>query len=538
VSTKELTVQSGDAAPDAGADASSDASGASRGPTGSPNATANDAGSGPDATTDAAGSEASATDASNDIVSAPPPGGGGGCATTDAGAAPDGAAVCGDGWRDPKTEECDDGLKTSTARRGCSAQCQVLDELAVAPTAADAGFSNATRTLGPGRHTIAASDSTFGIVYLEPDRTPLAVSLATFSAKGVPLGVQPFSDGSTVTDQSNPVVAALPCDMYVAAWTDYGGDGDELGVALQLIHPGTTVKGPPAFANQTTASSQFDPDVVFTGSQLVVAWVDDSNAATQPDLRFRTYDVATGVPADEQTLAATADSEADVALAAFAGGWAAAWRDDAGGFETIRVHAGSTDWTVGPAFLPAPAPAKPALVQLDATDLLVVYAVGVAPAADAGVPPASSKIQVALLSTSAPGLVTGVDVPAAMAGAQGLAQSQPNAVNVSGVAVVAWWTEAPVDDPNGEELWLKPVMWDGHTLGTAVAEVPLPRWPQARLGDQRNPALVASTLPPNGALVLGWEDLGRGIAAGEGPDDVVIEVMPVPTLREAGDGGP
>jgi cysteine-rich repeat protein len=479
-----------------------------------------------------------------------------GCAPVDAGSAPDGAAVCGDGWRDPKKEECDDGLKTSATRRGCSAQCQVLDELAVAPPA-DAGIPTAARTLGTGHHPLAASDSTFAAAYLEADTTPPVLSLATFSSKAVPAGpVTPFSAHSTVVVGSNPVLAGLPCNTYVAAWSDYGGDGDELGVAVQLVQPGVPVTGPPLFANTTTMFSQFDPDIVWTGSEIVVAWVDDSNEATQPDLRFRVFDATTNALSGEQTLAATSDSEADVALAPFAGGWAAAWRDDANGLETIRVHTGTTDWTVGPAFLSAPVAPKPALVQLDATHLLVAYAVGIAPlaeggaadagqdatVADAGVLPAlTSKIQVAVLDVAAPATPHVLDVPPTVKSAIGLSQSQPTLASAGGSLFLAWWTEAALGDPNGEELWLKPIAWNGQTLSTTTPEVPLPRWPQARVGDQRNPALAASALPPSGALVLGWDDLGSGISGigrAEAAEDVVVELIPVPMLRTAGDGGP
>ena len=479
----------------------------------------------------------------------------------DAGSAPDGSPVCGDGWRDPGTEECDDGLRDASTRRACSAACQVLDELVVAPAAADAGVLNGQRTLGIGRHPIAASTSTLAVTYLEPNAFPLSLSLASFSAKGVAGSVAHGIQGpSSLLPTSNPVVAALPCDQYAVAWTDYGGDGDELGVALNLVTPGAVPATPPVFANATTLGSQFDPDIVWTGSQLVVAWVDTSNPATQPDVIVRTLD-ATLTPSNEQPLGATGDAEADVVLAAFGGSWAAAWRDDANGLETIRVHTGSTDWTVGPAFLPAPSGNKPALAQLDATHLLVAYTVGLAPstggadagAADGGAKDAAadsgggdagpgvvtrSKIQVAVLNMAAPGTVSGVDVVAKVTTATSLSQAQPNVASVNGSPFLGWWTEGVLGDPNGEELWLKSLSWSGTSLTTSAVELSLPRWPQARVGDQRGPAMAASTLPPGGALLLGWDDFGRGIATGEDNSDVVMEVVPIPALQKAGDGGP
>jgi len=282
------------------------------------------------------------------------------------------------------------------------------------------------------------------------------------------------------------------------------------------------------FANTTTAFSQFDPDIVIAGNQVVIAWVDTSNAATQPDLRFRTLDITTLTPSAEQTLAATADSEADVALAAFAGSWAAAWRDGANGLETIRVHTPSTDWTVGPAFWPAPAGVRPALAQLDSTHLVVTYAVGLDPT-DSGVPN-GSKIQVAVLGTGAPGSVTGSDVPAVVASAMGLAQGAPNVVATGGGVLLVWWTEGALGDPNGEELWQKGLGWGNATLSLGASEIPLPRQMQHRVGDQRSPALTTSALPPGGAVVSAWDDRGVAFGTGEGMGDINVELIPMPEV--------
>ncbi len=536
---------------------------------------------------DARATEASHADAASDVrspgdsafpeVSTSPVEAGVACLAFDAGAPPDGGGFCGDGFRNPSTEECDDGLRDASVRRGCSAACQVEDELAVAQIGGDGGLANAPRTIGAGRHPIATSNSTFAVTYLETESQPPALSLAVFSSNAVPNYVLAHVNaGSTVLQDTNPVVAGLPCDAYAVAWTDYGGDGDELGAAVALVQGGAIVNGP-IFANATTIGSQFDPDLVWTGSELVAAWVDDSDVTTGPDIRFRTFDATSLAASSEQILAATDDAEADVALTTFAGSWAAAWRDDASGLETIRVHSGATDWTVGPAFLPSPVTSKPALVELDATHLLVAYAVGLAAAGadggasdaggsdggslDAGIRDAglhdagdaaavdggnangtasapSSKIQVAILSTASPGAVTGVDITASVSSALRLSQAQPNVVNVNGSLFLAWWTAAALGDPNGEETWLKALAWNGTTLATTQAEVPLPRWPQARVGNQRSPAMAVNASAPGGALVIGWDDLGNAIAAGEGNGDVVVEMAPVPLLRTAGDGGP
>jgi hypothetical protein len=92
------------------------------------------------------------------------------------------------------------------------------------------------------------------------------------------------------------------------------------------------------------------------------------------------------------------------------------------------------------------------------------------------------------LSTAAPGTVTGSDVLAQVASAAGLTQGQPNMAAVGSSVFLAWWTDAAPRDPNGQETWVKSLSWSDTALNTNAAEIPLPRWTQARIGDQRSPA--------------------------------------------------
>ncbi|HLK37034.1 MAG TPA: hypothetical protein VKU41_09820 [Polyangiaceae bacterium] len=478
------------------------------------------------------------------------------CSVYDGGAAPPGRPLCGDGWRDPATEECDDGLGQSpSTRRGCTGACQVQDTLDVQLTSIDGGPAASPRTLGGGRHPIAVSDNTFAVVALENPSEPPTLSLATFNIVGTATNtVIPISAGSVVTDDGDPAVAALSCDRYVVAWNDLNGDGDGRGVALRLVDSNAPPPmAPPAFANVTTQLEQFGPDVLWTGSSVVVAWTDTSDPINGPDVRLRTFDATLTPTSGEVTLAATPDAEGDVTLAAFEGSWAAAWRDDASGLEQIRVHAANTDWTVGPAFLPPAAGGKVALVELDPMNLLLLYPVGIGQTAtaDAGadggadasaesgsdlVPNASSKLQAAVLSLSAGGMVRGTDVPvnSSVEGstANALAHAYASAVRVGSSVYAAWWIQGAVGDPNGEQLWFQPVGWSGGALAWGGAEMSLPRTAAHRAGDQRRPALAASQLAPGGAVVAAWDDLGLGFATAEAPADVVVEVIPVPVLRK------
>ena len=450
--------------------------------------------------------------------------------------APPAQNVCGDGWRDPATEECDDGLGAAGIRRGCTSTCTVLDENDIAHLGADGGLSNTPRSLGAGRHPIAAGVQTFAVATLESATEPPTVALTTFTRKGAATGVvTPMSVGSVVSDQGDPVLAPLPCDQYALAWNDVGGDGDGLGVAIRLFAPpAVPATGIPTFANVTTEFDQYSPDILWTGSSLVVAWTDTSDSTTGPDVRYRTFDATLTPTSGELALAATPDDEGDVTLAPFAGSWAAAWRDDANGLEQIQVVAGSTQWTVGPAFVPPSVTTKLALAPLDANDLLLVYSIGADPG-DTGVPNAISTLQAAVLSLSAPGTVTGTPVPVNTgvegATAASLSHAYANAVLVGSTVYATWWTSAVAGSTAGEQVWFQPVGWADAGISWSGTELLLPRLAAHRVGDQRAPALAPSTLEPEGGLVSAWDDLGKTFGLGEGNGDVVVELVPTPVLR-------
>jgi hypothetical protein len=191
---------------------------------------------------------------------------------------------------------------------------------------------------------------------------------------------------------------------------------------------------------------------------------------------------------------------------------------------------------VGPSFVPPPAAGKPALVELDATHLLLVYPVGIDPA-DTGVPNAEAKLQAAVLDLAAPGPVSGADIPvnAAVEGAaSALSHGYASAVRVGSSVYVAWWTDAAPGDALGEDVWLQAVGWNGSAIDWSATELPLPRSVAHRAGAQRRPALAASPLAPGGAIVSAWDDLGKGFGGGEGNGDMVVELIPVPVLRTGG----
>ncbi len=448
-----------------------------------------------DASPDAADSSPDVVDAAQDAaVDAPPP-------------------YCGDGNRDP-TEECDDGVQ-SLLLDSCSSLCEVRDLLAVRG-ALDAGV--VSRTLGLGRHPLGGGATGLAVSWIETSTGKLGMTF--YDAKGIPTGkVDRFGVGTTTLTTSAPVVAGLPSGVFATAFTDMGGDGDGEGIAIRRVDPSVASSGAPAHANTTTAFGQYDADIVWTGTQLVVAWADNSSTTTGPDLRYRTFDANLNPTSAEQTLAATVAVEANVALTAFAGGWAAAWREASNGLETIRARAGGMSFSVGP-FLPGPYHAPPAIAELDSSHLLLVYV-------------ENKKLRGALLDLAQPGVVTAFDLPVLSQGPNPPPALWANAVRVGSGVLVAWASEAVLADPRAEETWLKVVGWNGVTVDLTVPELPLPRWDAHRLGDQRFPALGAA----GAALGAAWLDLASNFA-GSANNDVIVEVVPTPILRNPNaDGG-
>jgi len=401
----------------------------------------------------------------------------------------------------------------------------VTDTLAAAGTPL-----NVARKLGEGRHPVAGAPGGFGVVFVEPDPkqqianvTPPLVGLAVFDAGGDPRARIAVSAGGSPLLSSNPVVAALPGSpaSYAVAWSDFEGDGDELGIALRRVSvsaadgsklpsvgaaAGATLSAL-QFANSGTRFSQYDPDVLAVGDSLVVAWTDSADSDTAPDVRYRVFSSdSAGLTAQavDQTLSATSAFEGNVALAPFGASWAAAWRaSTSDGHETIEIrdNASGTRWSVGP-HLPSESADHPALADLGNGRLLVLYTV----ATDPGMTGTANvgKLRAALLGP-AQASVTAVDVTpssAALANAA-VAESEPSLVSAGGSWYFAWRSAAQPGDANGDELWLRRVSAAGASSLTLDAEQRLPRWPTGTPGRPAFPRAVC------GATAHGHDRVAR-----------------------------
>jgi hypothetical protein len=409
----------------------------------------------------------------------------------------------------------------------------VQDVLVSPGPGSDGGVApKVTRRLGDGRHPVAGDSSGFAVAFVETHAGPL-VGLRVFDEDGVPGTIATIANDASTTESAHPVVAALPGDGFAVVWSDSGADGDGRGIALRTVTPAGAL-GAKLRVNATTSFNQRDADLIWTGTELVAAWVDESKLATAGlDIKLRTLAASGSPQGSEQVLAGTAAHESQVALAAFNGSWAAAWRVKSGTTETIAARAGSASFTVGVAS-PGPSLDKPALVALDATRLLLVFTEG-------GGAFGTPALRGAVLDTAAPGATTSFAIAPLLAPYSTdatLGQSEAALARVGARVFLAWRSEAVPADATAEELWLKEITWttgSGVTLDLSKQEIPLPRQTIHRADDQRRAALAATPLWPGGALATAWDDYGRGFGSIEGTPDVVAELIPVPIVRGGGD---
>jgi hypothetical protein len=405
---------------------------------------------------------------------------------------------CGDGIRDPVTEECDEAA--AGAADPCTADCRVR----AVPVAQ-------AMQLGTAPHVAGGTDSGFAIAYSGPDASP-AVELQLFGESGARLGspVDVAGDYAPVP-AANAAVAALPDGRYAVAWTD-GMEGPP-EVRLRLVD-GRTL-GAARLAHEDAAGLHADPDLLWAGDRLVVAFTD------LLDVTYREFSSDLVPLGPEAPLAATAAIESGVALARFGSGWAGAVRSSSDALESIVVRSGDLIWSTPPA-PPGPTGDRPALAALDDAHLLVLFSVGADPdgtgAADVG------RLFWAVADAAAPGplAVRALDVGAAPASS--VSQRRPTATR-AGDRVYLGWTETDDAGARGEQVFLAPVALDAAAGAAIGTPMPLPRG-TASAGWRRNLRLAASSLFPAGAVISTWESASDGSSLAA--VDLVLDFRPSP----------
>jgi cysteine-rich repeat protein len=445
------------------------------------------------------------------------------CTTT-----PPDSEFCGDGIRDPVTEECDDG--PGMEEDSCTPDCRVHN-IFVRPVTSPGGLRLRSRSLGFAPHPAAATSTATLVAFSESEASNFSFKGALFDHQGRRTALVELGVDAVPSEFADGVVAALPGGAFATAWSELGNGS--LDVGLRLVSPvSTPVVGDLHYANVTFPGPQQDPDLVWTGSELVVAWTDVSSIKAR---RFSSD--LTPLTTDEQPLSPANEVSGAVSLVRFGSDWAAAWRAlDASGDELIRVRTGSVSWTVGP-FVPGETLERPTLVDLDATHLLLVFTEGTDPL-DTGTP-SVTRLRAAILDTAAPGNTTFVELEPMLepyASDPAITLRRPTLARVSTRLFLGWESEGLLGDPLGSEIWVQRLRWSGALVGLQRdAEEPI-QADAPRPGNQFAPSFASSPLIPQGALVTVWEEHSPE-SRHETTPDVFFGLRPVPFVRLPAFGG-
>lgn len=475
-----------------------------------------------------------------------------------------GGVGCGDGFWDPLTEACD----TGGATEACGASCNVLTMRA--STSADEPPENSVavpwRQFGAARHPVAANAFGAAVAFVQADLEGLALEqtlppqlvVSLFDVQGARLGEALLPGDFMATQMAAPSMAAIGDQVYVAVSSVLGTDADESGIALHLIQwdGSELVTAPPQLANIVESFAQSDPDVLWTGQEVVVAWVDHSDGLSGPDLRYRTFDAHLKPTSGELTLSSDLAPEGHVTLSRFGGpgsasSWAAAYRVGVGpGSEVVRVSAPALGltWQTDPFISPSHQD-RPALVSLGESRLLLVFTQQLlAPADPSADPPQDvpllGKLQWSVLhpdnsvddtaNPAAGPTLASCDpaLPAEVFFGAEVSQGQPALARSASQTLLAWQSAGVVGNPLAQELWQASVTWPaGVTQCSALSlstPTPLPGFDAsepARLADQRRPALSSS----GGTSVAAWEDYGTSLGNVALPD-IAVRIAPVEVL--------
>ena len=371
------------------------------------------------------------------------------------------------------------------------------------------------RRLGTGRHPVAASASGLAAAFVEVLQDDTArVGVATFSLSGQGLGL--WHAGTSILEP-DPVVAALPSGGFVVAYDDLYLDGDGLGVVLVRLDENGQEISSLQTPTETTLYGQHSPDLIWQNNRLWLAWQDDSTVLSNggPRLCVRSFSDDLTPLSGEGCDAVGGATLAGVSWATTSTGTARAWREESAGSGAIEVRWASQQWSLALDGLP-PEHEKPAMAELDASHLLVVYTDG-------------PGDQVFTILDDTGGSTTPVVVNA---GADEVWLEPSLAVTDDGVFLAyrdvatgtTNWSE------NLDETYLQELSWDGATLSFGDLWT-LPHDPVLLAGDQRRPALCGALAGVSGAVWAAWEDLAEG-QAGPEHGDVRVSLMPTPIVRE------
>jgi hypothetical protein len=401
-----------------------------------------------------------------------------------------------------------------------------------------------SRQLGNGSHPVAASPNTF-VVALKQQILPGSdeiVRLSLFDNLGGEFATRIVSEGTWPADDSDPVVAVLPSGDVLAAFTEFGGDGDGLGIAVRRLRAGQYTMDAVRYVSEPSFAAQQDADIIATSDSVVIAYTDESNSSTVPEIRVREFDHELNAKRS-WTISDGANVTGRVSLAPLDQGWGAAFRTVVNnGQEVVVVYDAKSNvkWSTKPHYA-GPTNESPALIPLGPYHRLVVFGVGTDPDGDGIF--STGQLQYAFLDTRTPNAplkedAVGHNESSGYVASKTSGESRPSLVQTGTDVYLAWQNGATSGTANGEDVWLQRIsarITDAQIEITFNPEYRLPRWPSESSKDQRRPALALlgqSAHNPSFALASVWEDYGKTLGADSGEPDVLVQLAPLNIRRD------
>lgn len=431
--------------------------------------------------------------------------------------------LCGDGVRDPDTEECDDG-NTSSAD-ACTNDCRVHDVVVWPNPDPSATYPRHGHALGYGQNAVTSSTAVIAVAAHDLDTGGIAIH--AFDAHG----------GDTLTNRSPAMPASVhPADepdaaiacadtVCAAVWTDLDVDGEDTGIAVARFDAANAGAGVTyRAANTTVVGAQQKADITWTGTAFVVAWQDESNEASQypytatPVVKHRTFDRDLNPTSSETVTFPDNDSQANVTATSQAGQALLTfveehpYGDSYTGYRSVSST--GVSWTFPSVH--GPEDERPAVVSLADGSKLVgstIYFVDDAQVQTGDTAPAFVGLQ-RMTTAGTYGTPSWVLLDV----------SNPvHGVSVATGASTTWLSYLQAND---EVAYLSAI--DPDALALTGSPLPLRRSPTAA-GPMRRAHLVSAAT--GDAMIAVWDDLGHQGDVAEGDEDVELEILPLPLLR-------
>ncbi|MFC3614142.1 calcium-binding protein [Lutimaribacter marinistellae] len=123
------------------------------------------------------------------------------------------------------------------------------------------------------------TDGSFVVVWHGRDGDQGGIFARHYSAMGAP-GTEFVVNASTVGDQREPAITALPDGGYYIAWTEGTRDGDGRGLFGQRFASDDSRVGPERQVNRDFDGEQFDVSLAARGNEVLVGWTSDVNSSS------------------------------------------------------------------------------------------------------------------------------------------------------------------------------------------------------------------------------------------------------------------